>query len=364
MASKLAVYDTGYDDERFEQIVSQTLHCIICTNVIKDPVMCQHNEHLFCRACITIHLMYSSTCPTCMDPLTVKTLRQARTVMNLLSELKIRCEFFDRGCGKFVQLGDLERHVADCGFAPVVCSNEGCELEVNKQDLLHHEKVCELRRVTCHSCNDIKREMNTMKVNLAAMDQKLDRNEKMLNRKLSETLERIEANTKAVENVAVSIELIQQVDEEEKKNQKEMEKRLNVITWQLEKIIEQTLPNVADEQEQTKEENKETLQESPVTEKACKNDDVAYFVSHPAYSYHSSHLSASTSSNVDSPSFSFLQTKKNDSLHSSDSTAAKHSLRNSISAKDNSPSLRNSTSAKDNTPSLRNSIVFGRDGIS
>ena len=169
MASKLAVYDTGYEDERFEQIVSQTLHCIICTNVIKDPVMCQRNEHLFCRACITRHLVNFHTCPTCMEPLNVETLRQAsRTVVNLLSELRIRCEFFDRGCGKFVQLEDLERHVADCGFAPAVCSNEGCQLEVNKQDLLHHETaVCELRRVKCHSCNDIRGEMDTVKVNLA-----------------------------------------------------------------------------------------------------------------------------------------------------------------------------------------------------
>ena len=111
MASKLALYDTGYEDERFEHVVSQTLHCIICTNVIKDPVMCQRNEHLFCRACITRHLINFHTCPTCMEPLT-------RTVMNLLSELKIRCEFFDRGCGKFVQLEDLERHCCRLWFRP------------------------------------------------------------------------------------------------------------------------------------------------------------------------------------------------------------------------------------------------------
>ena len=175
MASKLAVYETGYDDERFEQIVSETLHCIICTNVIKGPVMCPQNEHLFCRACVTRHLMNSQTCPTCIQPLTVETLRQAsRSIRNLLAELKIRCEFFDRGCGKFIELGDLERHVADCGFAPAVCSNEGCQLEVNKRDLLHHEtSVCELRRVQCHSCNDMRQEMGTVKINLAAMDEKL-----------------------------------------------------------------------------------------------------------------------------------------------------------------------------------------------
>ena len=255
MASKLAVYDTGYEDERFEQIVSQTLHCIICTNVIKDPVMCQRNEHLFCRACITIHLMYSSTCPTCMEPLTVETLRQAsRTVINLLSELKIRCEFFDRGCGKFVQLEDLERHVADCGFAPAICSNEGCQLEVNKQDLLHHETaVCELRRVKCHSCNDIRREIDTVKVNSAAMNEKLDRNGKMLDRneknveRIEKKLTRIESKSGNVKAVVAKVELVQQQlnNKQEESNRRleakvvEMKKSLDEIMKQLERMTQQ-----------------------------------------------------------------------------------------------------------------------------
>ena len=252
MASKLSVYETGYEDERFEHVFSQTLHCIICTNVIKDPVMCQRNEHLFCRACITRHLMNFHTCPTCMEPLTVETLRQARTAMNLLSELKIRCEFFDRGCGKFVQLEDLERHVADCGFAPAVCSNEGCQLEVNKQDLLHHETaVCELRRVKCHSCMDIRREMDTMKINLAAVDEKLKRvgetlgkNEKVI----TDKLERNEAKVNAVEkNVIAKVELVrQQLDKQEESNRRlkadniEMKKSLNEIMRQLERMTQQT----------------------------------------------------------------------------------------------------------------------------
>ena len=256
MASKLAVRETGYDDERFEQIVSETLHCIICTNVIKDPVMCQRNEHLFCRACITIHLMYSNTCPNCMEPLTVETLRQARTVMNLLSELKIRCEFYKRGCGKFVLLGDLERHVTDCGFAPAVCSNEGCQLEVNKQDLLHHETaLCELRRVKCHSCSEIRREMDTVKVSLAAMDEKvkgvgetLSKNEKIV----AEKLERNETNVKAV---FAKVELVQeQLNKQEESNRQlradivEIKQSLNEIMKQLERMTQQTSHEVQAEQ--------------------------------------------------------------------------------------------------------------------
>ena len=247
MAMASSVYDP----------VGPSFHCCICKNVIKDPVMC-HNEHIFCRACITRHLMNSHTCPTCMQPLTVETLRQATLgIRNLLSELQIRCEYFDRGCGKFVQLGDLERHVADCGFAPAVCSNEGCQLEVNKHDLLHHETiVCELRRVKCHSCNDIKREMDTVKVNLAAMKKTLDRNEKKIEETLRIKVANVKVEVKAVvENVNAKVELVQQqLDKQEESNRRleadntEMKKSLNEIMKQLERMTQQTSHEVQDEQ--------------------------------------------------------------------------------------------------------------------
>ena len=243
----MAAYDTGYEDERFQHPVGHTLHCGVCMNVLKDPVMCRRNEHLYCRACITPHLMNSQTCPTCMEPLTVETLRQAsRGIRSLLAELKIRCEFYHRGCREFVELENLESHLRDCGFAPAVCSNEGCRLEVNQRDLLHHEtSVCELRRVQCHSCNDIKQEMEALKVSLEAMDEKSEKNKK-------EFAESIEANRKVVEgNVIAKFRLVQkQLTKQEgisRRLETEMKKNLDEITKQLGKIT-QTLSDVQAEQ--------------------------------------------------------------------------------------------------------------------
>ena len=238
----MASFDTGYEDERFQHPVGRGFHCCICTNVIKDPVMCSPNEHLFCRACITQHLKNSKTCPTCREPLTIETLKQAsRTVTNLLYELKIRCQFFDRGCTLFVELGNLESHEADCGFAPAVCSNEGCQLEVNKQDLLHHETaMCEQRRVVCHSCNDIRREMDTVKVCLAAVNEKLGKNEKNLERierKMTESQENLKA---VVENVGLVQQQFNKQEESNRLLDAETKKSLNEITTLLKTLIPQT----------------------------------------------------------------------------------------------------------------------------
>ncbi len=173
-----ARYQYGFEEDRFEQAVSQNFQCIICTNVLRDPVMCRENQHLYCRACITRHLANFQTCPTCMQELNVETLMEApRAVTNFLSELTIRCDFHDRGCLALIELRELEKHVKECGFAPVVCSNEGCEFVANQRDLIHHESVvCEQRRVKCHNCAELRIEMDTVKNTLAEMNKKLDAN--------------------------------------------------------------------------------------------------------------------------------------------------------------------------------------------
>ena len=173
-----------------------------------------------------------------MEPLTIDTLTQApRGIRNLLAELKIHCEFFERGCGKFVQLEHLERHVNDCGFAPAVCS--ACQLEVNKRDLVHHETaMCEVRRLKCPSCNEIRQDMDIVKFNLAAINEKLYNNEKM--------------NLKAVKQL--NLELNNQGDSirHVQGDIVEMKKCLNKITKQLARMTQQASHKVQDEQEEMK----------------------------------------------------------------------------------------------------------------
>ena len=171
----MAARELGYAVERFEGSVSRRFHCGICFNVFKDPVMCRRNQHIFCRGCITTHLTNHRTCPVCMDQLTVDTLTDPpRILTECLSELKIRCNFFTRGCRQYARLDDLERHENDCGFAPAVCSNEGCQLEVNKHELVYHETaVCERRRVKCHNCEHMAREIDNVHDKLRCMERKI-----------------------------------------------------------------------------------------------------------------------------------------------------------------------------------------------
>ena len=151
----MASAEEGYEDERFESAVSENLHCAICLNVLKQPMQCVNNEHSFCRPCILRHLQETQRCPTCIEPLTPQTLRPSRVVADLISELKISCDNFARGCGDSVKLENLEAHVARCGFSQVQCSNEGCELIVNRKDQPEHEmNECNFRLARCQVCGE------------------------------------------------------------------------------------------------------------------------------------------------------------------------------------------------------------------
>ena len=182
MAFCSTVVKYGYEDCRFEKDVDENFHCSICYNVLKEPRMCRNNEHLFCLDCITEHLRVNSqTCPECNEHLRVDTLRRARVVNNYLSKLKINCDHASRGCPEFICLEELKTHVATCGYAPVLCSNAECGMEINKQNKLRHEtEVCEYRRVKCHDCGQLRKDVETLKRGLSELDGKVKANNKKI----------------------------------------------------------------------------------------------------------------------------------------------------------------------------------------
>ena len=170
-------FTLGYDDERFDTIIDRHFHCLICYNVLKDPVMCRRNQHYFCRGCITEHLRRNShTCPTCADELTVETLTNVpRIVKHYLDERKISCDYANRGCRELVQLQNLNGHVAECGFSPVVCEN--CGQTINKRDRTYHEsELCQFRKLKCHNCEEISTMMADLERKIEDLNTKINTN--------------------------------------------------------------------------------------------------------------------------------------------------------------------------------------------
>ncbi|CAB4029094.1 E3 ubiquitin- ligase NRDP1 [Paramuricea clavata] len=205
----------GYEDCRFEKDVDENFHCSICYNVLKEPRTCRNNDHIFCLACITQHLKVNSqTCPECNEHLSVDTLRRPRVLSNYLSKLKINCDHASRGCPQFTCLEDLKTHVANCGYAPVLCSNAECGMEINKQDKVHHEtEVCDYRKVTCHDCGQIQEDVGTLKGSLMELDGKVEA-VKEINKEMNEKVKEINEKVEAVKEINGKVEAaVKQINE-------------------------------------------------------------------------------------------------------------------------------------------------------
>ena len=171
----MASYIQGYDEDRFATTVNRNFLCLICFNVLREPVLCPRNHHCFCRSCITKHLENSRRCPTCADELTVETLAEPqRMVRDYINELNIHCIYIDRGCQEILQLQHLERHEATCGFTPAVCTNQGCGVTLNQRDLIHHQsELCEFRKLKCHSCGEMTRTLADVEGRIANVEKNI-----------------------------------------------------------------------------------------------------------------------------------------------------------------------------------------------
>ncbi|CAB4035605.1 E3 ubiquitin- ligase PDZRN3, partial [Paramuricea clavata] len=218
-------YELGYEDIRFETVVSPSFYCPICLLVLREPVMCK-NQHYFCTSCIKKHLAKSAFCPTCLEHLSVNTLNEApRIVQDYLSELNIHCDYYARGCCEMVKLNQLKHHVATCGFGPVQCSNEGCTADLNFRDKLYHQaEVCDFRKLKCHECSQLKHEavkmkreilarqdqiMRTMKAEISACQNEIKSEMKEGMKKMENVImnEVLEIVNKAVQNITVEMKV-------------------------------------------------------------------------------------------------------------------------------------------------------------
>ena len=210
----MASYIQGYDEERFVTTINRNFLCLICFNVLKDPVLCPKNHHCFCRGCITKHLENSQRCPTCADELTEETLTEPpRMVKDYLNESKIRCVYHDRGCEEIIQLQHLDQHEDSCGYTPVVCTNPGCGAILNKRDLaIHENELCEYRKLKCHSCGemtktlaDMEKRMETNQTNVEKnMETKFTNLEKNMEKQFGNLEEKITKNNTATVEIRLA----------------------------------------------------------------------------------------------------------------------------------------------------------------
>ncbi|RWS23696.1 E3 ubiquitin-protein ligase NRDP1-like protein [Leptotrombidium deliense] len=108
----------GYDRSRFVNLsdFADELSCPICLGIFREPVTTSC-RHVFCKQCIKLWSLKSMTCP--VDRKRIRKLHKPPVLLeNILSKLRIRCEFEEFGCSKVVALNSFDEHLKCCDFKP------------------------------------------------------------------------------------------------------------------------------------------------------------------------------------------------------------------------------------------------------
>lgn len=117
------------------------MHCFICKKIVVQPMQCR-DDHMFCKACIGIHLTTRTTCPADGAALSINDINSCRFAEKILSRLIIRCKNNSKN-GTSNLVGAIRKRLR----YPVGCAWEG-----KVRDLPEHAKTCAFRTVLCKAC--------------------------------------------------------------------------------------------------------------------------------------------------------------------------------------------------------------------
>lgn len=179
---------TGICRERFVDEVNEELICSICLQVLLDPVadVC---EHFFCRTCILSWLACSETktynnnsnesdnnenetqqnkCPISGKQILSSELKTVpRIAKNLLSKLRLHCEFYSLGCEQIITYDQLKQHEFSCDFNPQTkeeCS-KNCGAKIRRDLFSTHDCIQHLTFIVEHLNHKIQTLWNIIEEN-------------------------------------------------------------------------------------------------------------------------------------------------------------------------------------------------------
>ncbi|KAL9953964.1 hypothetical protein ACROYT_G041448 [Oculina patagonica] len=149
---------SGYD-ENFVNAVEEDFQCLICHLSLKEPVLTRCG-HRFCKDCLEEHFRRQRvqdqplTCPADREGLDQErdVFPDKATERKILS-LLIECP--SDGCEWTGELRSKEVHLTSCLCKLVPCTNENCQVTIQRKDLESHAMTkCPWRVLECDYCSE------------------------------------------------------------------------------------------------------------------------------------------------------------------------------------------------------------------
>jgi hypothetical protein len=126
---------------------SETLKCMICFELCKDPSITSCCESLSCKQCIANWLLKSQTCPKCKAGKPTINLPN-RFITRMFDNLKVKCNFHKNGCKNILSYFELKDHERNCEYNDsryIKCQN--CTWEISASHIRNHDCLKHLKQI-------------------------------------------------------------------------------------------------------------------------------------------------------------------------------------------------------------------------
>ena len=124
--------------------------CLICLNLVINPVFCEEGDCIYCKNCIELWNKRDANCPNCRKEFKKNT-RVSRILKNMLNKIKLKCH--NEGCKEVTEHENYEHHLNNCDFAQYICKVSGCNFQSHKKAIIEHLLNCDYLEVNCEFCS-------------------------------------------------------------------------------------------------------------------------------------------------------------------------------------------------------------------
>ena len=139
----------------FENVMTKALltglTCIICKNLLWDPVELDVCHHVCCKYCINKWLRSHSNCPACRQK--PNSYQPPICLIRSFGELKIKCS--NNGCPCTPCYSNFVQHLEKCEYRKYKCTNEKCNYIGLKENVKSHCLNCKFRLEECKYCQQL-----------------------------------------------------------------------------------------------------------------------------------------------------------------------------------------------------------------
>ena len=137
----------------FSQLTS-TLTCMICINLVNQPICCSKCSKMFCKKCIDAYIKFNKNCPLRCENFFPKEIDLY--FKNIINSIKVKCPLHTKGCKITLFPKEFNHHLENCKYLSIKC-NICSEMDINKNCIIHYENCKELI-IVCNLCKlEIKR---------------------------------------------------------------------------------------------------------------------------------------------------------------------------------------------------------------